>query len=214
MVRDKVRIRFRKTGDLRLISHHDLMRCFERMLRRAALPFHSTAGFNPKPRLVFALPLPLGVIGCQEVVELELAAECPAEEVRFRLAEQAPAGLEILSARRIDGKRTAHARRVRYRIALPAERSRDLPQRIAQLFHAEHCWVERSRPQRRRVDARPYLLDLRSLPEALEMELLVTPTGTVRPDEILGLLGLSDVVEAGSVFERTALDLDDEDCSC
>src|SRR5205807_828835 len=56
MVRDKVRIRFRKHGALRLVSHHDLMRCFERMLRRAALPFHSTEGFNPKPRLVFPLP--------------------------------------------------------------------------------------------------------------------------------------------------------------
>ena len=41
--RDKVRIRFRKSGDLRLLSHHDLMRTFERMLRRAALPFHRSA---------------------------------------------------------------------------------------------------------------------------------------------------------------------------
>ena len=55
MVCAKVRIRFRKGGDLRLVSHHDLMRVFERMLRRADLPFHSTSGFNPKPRLVFAL---------------------------------------------------------------------------------------------------------------------------------------------------------------
>lgn len=74
MVRDKVRIRFSKTGELRWISHHDLMRTFERMLRRAAIPFHSTAGFNPKPRLVFAMPLPLGVIGLQEVADPELEA--------------------------------------------------------------------------------------------------------------------------------------------
>src|SRR5918912_3427909 len=107
----KLRIRFRKGGDLRLISHHDLMRCFERMLRRAALPFHSTAGFNPKPRLVFALPLPLGVVGCQEVAELELDAVLPPEEVCARLARQAPPGLEILTARRIDAKTTAHPRR-------------------------------------------------------------------------------------------------------
>jgi uncharacterized protein (DUF2344 family) len=35
----KLRIRFRKAGELRLFSHHDLMRCFERMLRRAAIPY-------------------------------------------------------------------------------------------------------------------------------------------------------------------------------
>ena len=105
MVRDKVRIRFRKAGDLRLISHHDLLRSFERMLRRAALPFHSTAGFNPKPRLVFALTLPLGVVGCEEVVELELDAELSLEELRQRLVQQAPPGLEILSVQRIDSLR-------------------------------------------------------------------------------------------------------------
>lgn len=41
-IREKVRVRFRKGGDLRLVSHHDLMRTFERMLRRASLPFRST----------------------------------------------------------------------------------------------------------------------------------------------------------------------------
>ena len=82
----RVRLRFRKGGDLRLVSHHDLMRCFERMLRRADLPVHATEGFNPRPRMVFALSLALGIVGCEEVVELELDAEVPPEEVRDRLA--------------------------------------------------------------------------------------------------------------------------------
>src|SRR5262249_5309140 len=43
-VREKVRVRFRKGGDLRLLSHHDLMRPFERLLRRASLPFRSSEG--------------------------------------------------------------------------------------------------------------------------------------------------------------------------
>src|SRR5947199_2914778 len=107
MVREKLRIRFRKHSDLRLISHHDLLRCFERMLRRAALPFHSTEGFNPKPRLVFALSLPLGVIGCEEVLELELDEELPPEEVHARLAGQTPAGLDILTVRRVPPRTTA-----------------------------------------------------------------------------------------------------------
>ena len=84
--RDKVRIRFRKSGDLRLLSHHDLMRTFERMLRRAALPFRHSQGFHPNPRLVFALSLPLGVVGCEEVVELELDEVLPPDEMHERLA--------------------------------------------------------------------------------------------------------------------------------
>src|SRR5437867_8333000 len=85
----KFRIRFRKAGDLRLVSHHDLMRCFERMLRRAELPFHSTEGFNPHPRMAFALSLPLGVVGTDEVVELELNEALPPAGVQQRLARQA-----------------------------------------------------------------------------------------------------------------------------
>src|SRR5436189_3482163 len=108
MVRDKLRIRFRKGGDLRLVSHHDLMRCFERMLRRAALPFHSTEGFNPKPRMAFALSLALGVEGHEEVLELELDEELPLEEIQARLSNEAPAGLEILTLRRVLPSTRAH----------------------------------------------------------------------------------------------------------
>src|SRR5436189_6229805 len=84
-VHDKVRLRFRKSADLRLLSHHDLMRTFERMMRRAALPFRRTQGFHPHPRLVFALSLPLGVVGRAEVVELELDQPLPPDEVLDRL---------------------------------------------------------------------------------------------------------------------------------
>src|ERR1051325_11426231 len=97
MVCAKYRFRFRKAGDLRWISHHDLMRCFERMLRRAAIPFASTKGFNPRPRLVFALPLPLGVVGSDEVADLELESELSTSEIFDRLATQVPPGLRILS---------------------------------------------------------------------------------------------------------------------
>jgi radical SAM-linked protein len=210
MVRAKVRIRFRKTGDLRLIGHHDLLRCFERMLRRAALPYHCTEGFNPKPRLVFALPLPLGIVGCQEVADLELDADLAVEDVRDRLAQQAPAGLEILEVQRMDGRKTAHARLACYRISLPPDRCSAVRERLAALLGSSACWVERQRPQRRKIDVRPYLRDIHLLPGALEMDLVVTPSGTARPEEILSLLGVEDLLEQGVALERTRLELDDE----
>jgi radical SAM-linked protein len=209
-VRDKVRIRFRKAGDLRLVSHHDLMKCFERMLRRAALPFHVTQGFHPKPRLVFALSLALGVVGCQEVVELELDRALSPEEIHQRLAVQAPPGLEIVSVRRIAPKAHGQVRRVCYRLALPAERTRELPQRMAAVLAAPECWIERTRPQRRRINLRPYLRHVHLFAAALEIDLWVTPQGTARPEEVLALLGLSDVLEAGTILERTTLELHDE----
>src|SRR5271169_352330 len=94
--KDKVRLRFRKDGALRWLSHHDLLRTFERILRRSGLPFRNTQGFNPHPRIVFALSLPLGVVGRSEVVELELDEKIPPEQVRDRLQAQCPTGLAIL----------------------------------------------------------------------------------------------------------------------
>jgi radical SAM-linked protein len=206
----KVRLRFRKGGDLRLLSHHDLMRCFERMLRRAGLPFRTTSGFNPKPRLVFASALPLGIVGSDEAVEIEFDAELLAEEVRDRLARQAPAGLEILDARTIDRRRTAQVRLASYCLALPPERAEGLSDRLDELLRASELWVERTRPESRRLDVRPYVADLRLADGRLEMDLRVTPNGAARPDDLLSLLGLQDLLEAGAVLERTRLELHDE----
>ena len=207
---DKVRIRFGKAGDLRLLSHHDLLRCFERMLRRSHLPFRTTAGFNPRPRLVFALSLPLGIVGCEEVVELELNQVLSPEEVRDRLTCQAPVGLTILRVQRIGLRVTAQVRRVSYRVLLPAEPIPELSRRMADLLAAPACWIERTRPQPRRLDVRPYLDQLRVLPSALEMDLWVLPTGLARPEEVLRLLGLEEQLTTGLVCERTRMELFDE----
>lgn len=210
MRRDKVRIRFRKDGDLRLVSHHDLMQCFERMLRRAAIPFFSTQGFNPQPRLVFALSLPLGIVGGDEVVELELSEEVPADEIRQRLARQAPAGLQIKSVRQIDPKAHGQPCLVRYRLKPPPETLQDLPRRIGALLAAAEYWIERTRPHPRRINLRAYLADLRLLESFLEMDVRVTPQGTARAEEVLAALGLSGLLDEGVILERTQLELDDE----
>ena len=209
-VREKVRVRFRKGGDLRLLSHHDLMRTFERLLRRASLPFRSSEGFHPKPRFVFALSLPLGIVGCEEVVELELDQPVLPEEVHARLAAWTVPGLEILSVRRVESRKAAQVRRVTYRVPLPPGREAGLPARIAEVLAATACPVERTRPETKHIDLRPYIDQIRLVPGALEMDMWVKPSGMARPDEVLGLLGLQDVTEAGVVTERTRLELEDE----
>src|SRR5262245_18353577 len=210
MVRHKVRIRFQKAGDLRWVSHHDLMRCFERMLRRAGLPFASTEGFNPHPRLVFAQSLALGTVGLDEVAELELTEDVPPDEVQRRLAGQSPPGLTILSARRIDFRANAQVRLARYRVPLPPVPPADLAERVAHLLASAECWVERTRPQHRRLNIRRYVNGLRLLPHALEMDLAVTPTGAARPDEVVQGLGLAGWPADGAIVERTHLFLHDE----
>src|SRR5687768_8295132 len=94
-IRQRIRIRFRKEGDLRLISHRDLLRTLERLFRRADLPLGMSEGFHPKPRMSFPSALAVGIEGTNEVMELELCQERTAEQVLEVLTPHLPPGLTI-----------------------------------------------------------------------------------------------------------------------
>jgi radical SAM-linked protein len=215
----KVRIRFRKLAALRLLSHHDLMRTFERLLRRAEVPFHRSQGFHPKPRLVFALSLPLGVIGRDEVADLELAAEMTPETLHERLARQAPPGLEILSVCRIPPRSGLRVHGLTYTLPIAPAMAAELRRRSEEVLAAPFLWVDRTRPPRRRLDLRPLIRDLRLAEEThrtdtprllLVMDLWLRECGTARPEEVLRLIHLEELLDSGAVLERTRLELDDE----
>jgi radical SAM-linked protein len=210
MLGDKLRFRFAKTGTLRLLSHNDLMRATERMLRRAGLPFKSTAGFHPTPRMHFALSLPLGVEGLDEVVEMEFTRELDADDVLVKLNEQAPAGLSFRRVSVVPLRTTAMPRRVVYRLALPSDRVEAANERSAELMNESKVWVDRLRPSPKRLNVRPYFRSLHIGDNALFLDLWVTQTGTARADELLKLLDLADLLDAGAVLERTTLELHDE----
>jgi len=210
MTGDKLRFRFAKTGTLRLLSHHDLMRCLERMLRRASLPFKSTAGFHPSPRVVFALSLPLGVVGWDEVVEIEFNQPLLADDILLALNAQAPVGLAFTCAGVVSMRATAVPRRVVYRLAIPPERVTDAATRAANLLTREKVWIDRIRPTPKQLNIRPYVRGLWVANGDLILDLWVTQTGTARADELVQLLDLGDVIEAGAVLERTIVEVRDE----
>lgn len=67
-----IRIWFNKKDSAKYISHLDLTRCLIRAFRRTDIPLWYTEGFNPHPHLVFGLPLPLGVEGMRETLDIRL----------------------------------------------------------------------------------------------------------------------------------------------
>lgn len=234
MLGDKFRFRFSKSGALRLVSHHDLMRCSERMLRRASLPFKSTAGFHPTPRWVFALSAPLGAVCHSEVVELELTEPRDSADVLAALNAQTPPGLTFTNVQVVPMKATARPRRVVYELPLPPERVADTEVAVAALTAEPKVWVERLKPSPKRLNIRPYLRAVRvergsnASPEREEAEtengagaagnsssrlvldLWVTQTGSARADELLSLLRIEDLIDAGAVLERTVIEIRDE----
>lgn len=211
MTATKVRLRFAKQGDLRLISHHDLMRCLERLLRRAQIPVASSQGFNPRPKVVFTLALALGIEGRREVVELDLAEPMEPAEVLRRLRASTPPGLDWLDAEGVAGSRAAQPESVAYTVEIPADRQDQGRERLTALLASEHWPYTRRRPDRTvELDLRPFLLEaeLDSLGVLrFRMNMKTSPGGSARPEEILDALGLRDLLGLGSVLVRTEVEL-------
>ena len=207
---EKIRIRFQKAGDLRFLSHHDLMRLMERMLRRADIPFAVTEGFHPKPKMMFPSALALGIVGREEVVEIELRQPMAAEEVSRRLRNHLHPGLEILSVQEIPKRLRGRACQATYLLPVDIQARTGLEQQISKLLQASSWLVERQRPQRKLVDIRPQIVDLSLTDEGLYITLRLSSDGSARPEEVLEALGLSGLLTQGSVLERTRLVLADE----
>lgn len=97
---NEIRIRFVRGEEVKYISHLDLMRVFERALRRAHIPIAYSQGFNPHPQMVFGLPLSVGVTSEAEYGDFELSADMDPGEFSGRLNQQLPKGLKIIGAKR------------------------------------------------------------------------------------------------------------------
>jgi radical SAM-linked protein len=207
MVRLRVRVRFSKRDDLRWIGHRDLMRLFERIFRRAALPLGRSEGFHPKPRMTFPLPLAVGIAGACEVMEFELAETLSAEEIAARLAPQLPGGLQLHSVEVLpEGAKKVRVISASYEAPIPAPLTSGLAERIDRLLAQPACPIARSHG-RKAVDIRPLLESLALSAGALSMRLRIDQAGSAGPREVLQALGLGDLESQGVALERTAVEI-------
>ncbi len=90
-----VRVWFSKHGRIKYVSHLDIMRCMTRAVRRADIPLWYTEGFNPHPYLNFLQPMPLGVEGVNEPLDIRIEGEITDKEIMDKLNAVLPVGIEI-----------------------------------------------------------------------------------------------------------------------
>jgi radical SAM family uncharacterized protein/radical SAM-linked protein len=100
----RLRAWFGKQNEMALVSHLDLVRLFDRAVRRAALPISFTGGYHPGPRISIANALPLGVTSSGEIVDFELTESIDIETFRQKLIAQLPTDIPIYRVEEVDVK--------------------------------------------------------------------------------------------------------------
>lgn len=92
----KVRIKFSKSGCMKYVGHLDIMRYFQKAIRRSGIPIKYSEGFNPHQIMSFAAPLGVGITSEGEYMDIELKESIPSCEGHSRLQETMVDGIDIL----------------------------------------------------------------------------------------------------------------------
>ena len=210
-LRIRYRIRFAKQGLLKWISHRDLARLWERLLRRAGFQLSMTEGFHPKPRIGFPSALALGVEGLNEVVEIELSEDLSPQEILARMQADDQPGLMIHRVCRLPaGFGKAKLRRTDYTISMiESAHESTVRSAIDRLMAQETVTVERKKKPLQ-VRVADQILRLELADRLLHLSLAASDSASLRPGDVLDLLGLEDWIELGSQITRVGVELHED----
>ena len=195
----RLRVAFARGEEMKYITHLDLMRFWERALRRASIPLAYSEGFSPSPRLALAAPLPVGVTSSGELMDVYLAQRVTPQHFIKTVSQQVTPGIAVLEVREVGLGLPSLQSQVRwseYQVDVPTDRSVDEVRRaVADLLASQSIpWQHQREREVRRYDLRPLVQDV--LVEALEdgrctlgMRLRTDSQASGRAEQVAAALG-------------------------
>lgn len=93
----KIRIKFRKWGVMKFIGHLDMMRYFQKAVRRAKIDIRYSEGYSPHQIMSFAAPLGVGITSDGEYFDIEVNESMTSKEAVAALNETMVDGVEVTS---------------------------------------------------------------------------------------------------------------------
>lgn len=191
-----IRAKYARYHNLRYISHLEIMDTFRKGIRRAGLPGSYSQGFNPTLNLSLSQPLPVGMAGGGEFLDIEITKSITGESFKARLNAFLPEGLKILEARYIPdqtGLKSLQAllNRAEYHITAKGKLKENSNELVKALMKKDEIIVVRKRRNKsnREYDIRPLIFNTKVLADDKISFLVSTgSTGNVRPEEIIKAL--------------------------
>ncbi|HEY5505058.1 MAG TPA: TIGR03936 family radical SAM-associated protein [Sedimentisphaerales bacterium] len=200
-------IRFRIGGSLRFLSHAETMRLFQRACVRAGVKVAYSQGYNPHQRMSLVLPRSVGVESDDELLCLWLV-EGQTGIDNEALKGELPDGIEIVSVETSQAKNVPEPISARYIMKVQGQYVDDnAKRRIEEILAGDKVVVDRRTGEDSRtkpVDVRPFLESIKAEQGQVAVDCKISQAGTIRVDEILGLLHLKTADLTGPV-KRTGV---------
>lgn len=195
----KARIRFRKYGIMRFIGHLDVMRYFQKAMRRADIPIAFTGGYSPHMIMSFAQPLGVGITSDGEYLDVELTSEISSQKAVSQLNAVMTEGIEVVSFVKIpDDKKCSGMTIVaaaRYRITLLESRKsmyltepapEDWKQQAGDFLAGPEILVmKKTKRSEKEVDIRPMIYEMELKNGVLELLLAAGSEENLKPDLVM-----------------------------
>jgi radical SAM-linked protein len=191
-----IRLRFfyQKKGNIKYTGTLDMQKIWERSCRRAGLPIAYSQGFHPQARIQQATPLPLGIEGLAEMVDIWFTLDSVPINLFERINQALPSGIAVNSCMEVDLKENSIQNRINTSVYLIYDLpfgKNQLENKISELMSKHEILYER-RGQTINLRERIINLGLLEIDNeiALRMNLKQLPSLTGRPEDVLNMLGV------------------------
>ncbi|WP_461612711.1 TIGR03936 family radical SAM-associated protein [Clostridium sp. Marseille-QA1073] len=161
-------IKYTKESEIKFISHLDLMRTIQRVIRRARLPIEYSKGFNPHMTISIAQPLSVGSYSKGEYMDVVFTEEMDENQILKNLNENTPRGVKFLDVKKVENKENSKAPQAmaiidaaKYIIKLKAKDVNKAIEDIKNL-NKESQWniVKKSKKGEKEVDIKPLIKEI------------------------------------------------------
>lgn len=173
---------------MKFIGHLDIMRYFQKAIRRAEIPIAFTSGYSPHMIMSFANPLGVGLTSDGEYFDIELTEPIASREAVKRLNEQMVDGMEIVSFVQIpDDKKSKGMSIVAGADYLSSVKNGSLPEDLAEKLEAfyaqnEICVVKKTKKSEKEVDIRPMIYKLECRNGGIYMRVAAGSVQNLKPE--------------------------------
>lgn len=212
----RLRIKFNRGEELKFISHLDITRLWQRAFVRAGVPLAYSQGFNPHPQISLAAPLPVGVTGEAELMDIYCARNVSPPSFTQSVNRELPGGIRIVQTQQVNPTLPALQAVValaEYDITVATDRSKEEVERmIAQLLSlATLPWQHERDTGVRHYDLRTlvqdiWLIDCKDGNAVIGMKLNCDSNGSGRPEQVslaLGFTGYPRSINRTELFLKT-----------